>query len=256
VERSQDVLEVATLAGELLLKNGAEITRIESTMGHIFEAYGYTDYHVYAVANGIFATVNELKWDHCSSLRNTSQEGINLRRVEAINHISRQISRGEYTTRQAREALLECQKLTTERWLITVASGVGAGAFCYLAGGSLPAGLLAVPIGMLLQVFLFFVGRYHLPQLVTVVLGSAMATSLGTVIALLIPSIGFENLVIGAIIPLVPGVSFTIGIRDLFNTHYMSGCIHLMDALLTGVCIALGVGAAVFLFSGLGGVSL
>jgi len=255
MERSQDVLEVATLAGELLLKNGAEITRIESTMGHIFEAYGYTDYHIYAVANGIFATVNELKWDHCSSLRNISQEGVNLRRVEAVNQVSRQISQGEYTTRQARQALLDCGKLTTERWLMTAASGVGAGAFCYLVGGSLPAGLLAVPIGVLLQVFLFFVGRFRLPQLVTVVLGSAMATSLGAVIALLIPGIPFDNLVIGAIIPLVPGVSFTLGIRDLFNTHYMSGCIHLLDALLTGVCIALGVGVCVFLFSGVGGVA-
>lgn len=256
MERSQDVMEVATLAGELLLKNGAEINRVESTMGHIFKAFGYGDYHVYAMANGIFATVNERKWDHCSSLRNVSQRGTNLQRIEAVNHISRQISQGKYTTQQARQALLKTEELNTEWWLITLATGVGAGSFGYLAAGSLPAGLLAVPIGILLRLFLFFVGRYHLPQLVTVVLGSAMSTSLGAVIAMALPSVPFESLVVGAIIPLVPGVAFTLGIRDLFNTHYLSGCVHLLEALLTGVCIALGVGAAVFLFSRLGGVAL
>ena len=256
MEDTQHVLEVATLAGELLLRNGAEISRIEDTMERVLRAYGIEDYHVYAIANGIFATANELGSDHCSSLRNVSQEGINLRRVEAINQVSRQISQGYLTVAQAREALMDCQRLSASRWVLAVASGVGAGAFCYLAGGSVLAGVLAAPIGVLLQLFLFFVGRYRLPQPVTVVLGSAMATLLGVCIARLAPSVQFDNLVIGAIIPLVPGVAFTLGIRDLFNSHYMSGCIHLLDALLTGVCIALGVGAVVFAFSGMGGALL
>ena len=255
MERSQDVLEVATLAGELLLKNGAEITRIEDTMGRIIQAYGYTDHRVFAMAHGIFATLDEMGPDHCSTLRNTSQEGINLRRIDAINQVSRQISRGEYTTKQARKKLLECQRLTTPSWLMTVASGVGAGAFCYIVGGTLLASVLAVPIGVLLQVFLFFVGRYQLPKAITVPLGSAMATSLAVFIAFLVPSVSFAHLAIGAIIPLVPGVAFTVGIRDLFNGHYLSAGIHLLDAVFTGVCIALGVGAVVFLAFG-GGVPL
>ena len=256
MERSQDVLEVATLAGELLLKNGAEISRIEGTMGHILEAYGVKDYHVYALSNGIFATVNETGPDHCSALRNVSQEEVNLQRIEAVNHISREISRGGVATWQARRMLLDCQRLGTGWPLLVAATGVGAGAFCYLAGGSLIDGVLAVPIGILLRLFLIFVGRYHLPKLVTVVLASAIATCLGASIVCLVAGTSFDNMVIGSIVPLVPGVAFTTGIRDLFNSHYLSGCIHLLDALLTGVCIALGVGVSVFLFVGVGGVAL
>lgn len=256
MERSQEVLELATLAGELLLKNGAEVARIEGTMGHIIEAYGYTDYRVFGMAHGIFATLNEREADHCCTLRNLSQEGIDLRRIEAVNQISRQISQGMYTVAEARARLLACEALNTPRWMLLLSSGVGAGAFCYIVGGSPAASILAVPIGILLQLFLFFLGRYRFPKAIAVSLGSAVATLLAVLISFCVPSVSLAHLAIGAIIPLVPGVAFTVGIRDLFNGHYLSAGIHLLDALLTGVCIALGVGGVVYLFFGWGGLVL
>ena len=63
----------------------------------------------------------------------------------------------------------------------------------------------------------------------------------------------FNHIVIGSIIPLVPGVSLTTSVREFFNGDYVSGTIHLVDALLTAICIALGVGVAIFLFTSLGG---
>lgn len=40
--------------------------------------------------------------------------------------------------------------------------------------------------------------------------------------------------------PLVPGIAFTTAIRDIYNADYLSGTIHLLDALITAVCIAVG----------------
>ena len=66
----------------------------------------------------------------------------------------------------------------------------------------------------------------------------------------------FDRIIIGGIILLMPGVALVTAIRDLFNGDYLSGSIRLMDALLTGVCIAIGVGAAVKAFQLLGGGAL
>ena len=44
-----------------------------------------------------------------------------------------------------------------------------------------------------------------------------------------------------------------MAIRDLFSGDYLSGGIRLIDALLTGMCIAIGVGAAIKAFQLLGG---
>ena len=47
-------------------------------------------------------------------------------------------------------------------------------------------------------------------------------------------------IIIGAIMPLVPGIAFTTSIRDIYNGDYLSGTIHLLDAIITAACIAVG----------------
>ena len=51
------ILDVTMQAGELLLKNGAEVFRVQQTMEIMARAYGAEDYHVYVLTNGIFATL-------------------------------------------------------------------------------------------------------------------------------------------------------------------------------------------------------
>ena len=50
------------------------------------------------------------------------------------------------------------------------------------------------------------------------------------------------SMIAGAIIPLVPGVAFVNGIRDIGDGDYISGAVRLLDATLVFICIATGVG--------------
>ena len=54
---SEDVLEVASEAGHILLENGAEISRVEDTMERISSHYGVHTGHFFVLSNGIFTTV-------------------------------------------------------------------------------------------------------------------------------------------------------------------------------------------------------
>ena len=56
--------------------------------------------------------------------------------------------------------------------------------------------------------------------------------------------------------PLVPGIALTTSIRDLFNGDYLSGAIHMIDAVLTAFCIAVGVGTVITVFRTLMGGGL
>lgn len=51
-----------------------------------------------------------------------------------------------------------------------------------------------------------------------------------------------DRMVIGSIIPLVPGVAFTNAIRDIADENYIAGSVRMMNALLVFFCIAMGVG--------------
>ena len=57
-----------------------------------------------------------------------------------------------------------------------------------------------------------------------------------------------DKVVIGDIMPLVPGIALTTSIRDFFNGDYLSGAIHMLDAILTAFTIAVGVGAVITIY--------
>ena len=63
-------------------------------------------------------------------------------------------------------------------------------------------------------------------------------------------------MIIGSIMPLIPGVAFTNAIRDIADGDYISGSRGMLDALLVFFCIAIGVGMAASLVSQLTGGAL
>ena len=51
-----------------------------------------------------------------------------------------------------------------------------------------------------------------------------------------------KHMIVGSVIPLIPGVAFINGIREIADEDYISGSVRLLDALLGFLCIAIGVG--------------
>ena len=257
MENSQRVMNLSVLAGVTLLKSGAEIFRVQDTMQRILDAFEVHNYNVYVISNGIFATINENQPDHYSVVRHVPLGSVNLEKIDEINQISREICDQKYTLEEAEVKMEKSSHIAApNKWLMIIASGFGAAGFCYLFGGSLFDSVVALLMGLILQVFLDVAGAKKMSKFLSYIIGSTivtLATGLVTATGL---GVDFNHIVIGSIIPLVPGVSLTTSIREFFNGDYISGSIHLIDALLTAVCIAVGVATAIFLFTSMGGTIL
>ena len=115
MDKHRKALELAGHAGCILLKNGAEIFRVQETMIRILCAYGVTDHNVYVISNGIFATEGE-GTDHALSLvRHVPLGGVNLSRIDAVNAVSREICAGKWSIDEAEAALTRVETLTPEK---------------------------------------------------------------------------------------------------------------------------------------------
>ena len=68
-ENENSPLELAVLAGKILLSNGAEIFRVQETMERIAASYHMDTFHVYAISNGIFACGTENGVAHTAEIR-------------------------------------------------------------------------------------------------------------------------------------------------------------------------------------------
>lgn len=236
-------LDLAYEAGSILLENGAEISRVEETMRRIAGHYGVEDESFFVLSNGIIATGKDYARSKFIPIK-----GASLDKVVAVNQLSREVEQGRYTLEQLEQRLKAIRVMRPKpAWEQILASAVGSAAFCIIFGGGFMDCVASFISGLVLWVFMLFVSSRRLSRIV----GNATGGLLATLLCIGMYRLGLgdhlSNMIIGAIIPLIPGVPFTNGIRDMANEDYIAGVTRLLDALLTFFCIALGVALA-FMF--------
>ena len=247
---NKKVMETALLAGHILLENGAEIFRVEETIDRICRHYGVDFADAFVLSNGILMTAGNVREQYFAKVQHIPVSGAHLDRVAAVNQLSRGIEAGHYTVEQARQALKEIQNMPGKtKKMQVLASGIGSGCFCHLFGGSFADSVAAFIAGFLLYIFVLSVSAPKLSKIVGNIAGGFLVTFLCMVMYQLRIGEHLNYMIIGSIIPLVPGVPFTNAIRDIADGDYISGSVRMLDALLVFFCIALGVGLMFTVYS-------
>jgi uncharacterized membrane protein YjjP (DUF1212 family) len=185
-------------------------------------------------------------------------QGAQLHRVAAVNQLSREIEEGKYQDPQAiKERLRQIrQQPGKSKRTLTLMSGIGSGCFCFLFGGSIQDCAAAFVIGILLYLYLRLIcGRFS--KIVENISGGMLITILTILFTQLPFGMDMSHIISGSIMPLVPGVAFTNGIRDIADSDYISGAVRMIDALLVFLSIAAGVGFVLSVYHRLtGGATL
>ena len=141
------VLELALEAGRILLRNGAEIFRVEETIDHICKRFDIDEVDSFVLSNGIFLTAQSKGEEHFAKVKHIPLAGIHLGIVTEVNELSREISSGQVGVDEAFERLREIEKLPPKRSIhLVLAAGLGSGCFCYLLKANLWESLVAFMI--------------------------------------------------------------------------------------------------------------
>ncbi len=259
--QQRDVLEFAVDAGRILLKNGAEIFRVEETITHICNHYNIADVNTFVLSTGIFVTAEVEGREIYAKVKHIPLSGAHLGIVDGVNHLSREICAGNISLEDAIIRLKEIEERPPKRNYFRIgAAGVGSASFCYLLGGTLIDSVKTLVICMLLYVFVIFAGKAKLSKMVVNTLGGAIITVLAIALCVqdgIVMNANLDKVIIGSILPLVPGVAFVNSIRDIANSDVISGIVRFLDAMLVFVYIAVGVGTVLSGFSNLiGGINI
>lgn len=254
------VLDLALKAGRISLSNGAEIFRVEETIEYICRHFGIEEMDAFVLSNGIFLTGYSGGQEVYARVKHVPSAGTHLGIVEAVNDLSREITAGHVTIDEAFERLEEIDKIPAKSpFSQVVAAGIGSAAFCLLMRNNVYDAFFTIFIAGLLQAGLVLAGKIKISKIITNILGGIFIT----VCAILVTSIqwpfevNLDNIIIGCIMPLIPGVLFVNAIRDVASNDFISGIVKLVDALLVFVYIAVGVGCALLAYNDvMGGVIL
>ena len=113
-EREVYKFRLVTRLGETMLKNGGEIFRADEAMHYAADAFGLRDFCSYVIANGMFSSFCSEGQMYSCKILSLPLTPIVLRKVEALNELSRKIATQGCTPEEVEQALDELRTFMFE----------------------------------------------------------------------------------------------------------------------------------------------
>jgi len=243
------LVDTAVLAGEIMLESGAETYRVEDTISHFLKKANLKHTQVFVITTGIIATLSDPSIDAITVVRRINMRSTNLNKIYRTNEISRKFSNEEIGLE---EAFHELKHLREEHEYNQFAKNIGivftSAFFTLLLGGSYQDCVMSALVGMILAMGLYLGRRIGFQGFLLDGINSCIVVFCAFLLIRLVPlQLNTDLIVIGGIMPMVPGVAITNAIRDTLQGDYVSGGARLMEACMEAAAIAFGacVGMAV-----------
>lgn len=235
------LLDCAMDIGELMLLSGAEVHRVEDTMGRICRSFGATRVDVFIITSSMVTTIHCPNGNVHTQTRRIKSLGTDFHRLDQLNKLSRKICTEKM---EAEEISAEVARIRESRvyplWLQCVAYAVIAAAFTVIFGGGWQQTLVSLVIGGLLRFVVLFADRVVKNMIFSKFVSSTFLTAMAFLALFLhmIPKV--DEVIIGNIMLLIQGLGFTNALRDLFTGDSVSGILRCLEAVLSAVAIAAG----------------
>ena len=226
--------------GEGMLKNGAEVSRVEDTIERICKAYGAAHVEVFSIISFIHAAVRMPDGSYSSQLRRVRSTGTNLSTLENLNSLSREICATKPPLAVFDKKIHELKhKKPYPVWVKIIASAVAVGSFSVFFGGNILDAIVAAFAGFVISlVDIYAPGRINtFAKTVLSAFLVSIITAFSVVIGL---NINPDFVIVGAIMLLVQGLAFGTALRDLLCGDLLTGTLKTLQALLGALMIAFG----------------
>ena len=234
------VVESCLLAGRLMMESGAETYRAEDTMDRMAISQKLTQSQSFVTPTGIIFSGNK---NLPTRLVRIDARTTDLGKIASVNNVSRKLALGDITIEEAYNELkqIEEEHKTYPFWIQVVAAAIASGAFLLLFGGKVmdvPTALIAGGVGYAIadrlevRTRVKFFAEFLAALFVTIIATISVSSGLGYEL---------DKIIIGSVMPLVPGLLITNAVRDLMAGSFVSGLSKGAEAFLTAFAIGAGV---------------
>ena len=231
------LLDKSLQIGHDLLVNGAEISRVDDTLAHIYKAYGINEINIFTITCSIVVTIktpeNKIYTQSIRVFKSTT----NLDRVERLNALSRYICKNkpsiEYISKQIDK--IRKRPMYNDK-IICLTYGMIAFTLAIYFSGTFADAIVAGLFGIILK---------DAPVI------NVLVSFIAGILAVFAVKFNFgQNLdiiVISNIMLLIPGVALTNALRDMIKGDTMSGTNRLIETILIAAAVSFGFVMATYL---------
>ncbi|QNQ81279.1 threonine/serine exporter family protein [Lactobacillus sp. PV034] len=241
-----EVLDTCLKAGRLMIQGGSEMYRVEDTMLRIAKNAGIEGSRCFTTPTGIFMSLGPHSYTQITQIK---KRDINLELVDRVNRLSREFAEKKITLADLKMKLSELSNDTPNYpiWLQIVGAIALSCTLMVLFmsnydWGDFPAAAFVGGVG-----YGTFLGikKYTKVRFLAEFVTAALMGFLTIALCKIFPKLLVDNILIGALMTLVPGVAFTNALRDLIGGDILSGVARGIEALFTAIALGGGVGIAI-----------
>lgn len=251
----EDTLAFAVNVGEIMLKSGAETYRVEDTMVRILATHHYDKIDAFVTPSGIMVSIQGQNAPLTSVVSRTKNRSTRLDKIERINQLSRDYVAGTITFEEAKKILkdIDTSSPYSQRLCIWV-TGLSSAFFSLMFQGMVLDFFICLGIGVTVALLQKKLKEKEIVNYFILFLSALVIGLIVVVSSHLFPNyVNTEAMVIGGIMPLVPGVAFTNAVRDTIGDELLSGISRGIEALFIAISIASGIGVSMSIGLFLGG---
>lgn len=239
---AKKLVDTAILAGQIMLECNAESYRVEETMNYILSTSNFETCEAFAMATGIFATLDDNCIDSITEIRRVPNRDTNLNRIYKVNTISRRLVTKEIDLDTAYQQLQDLKTSEYPQWLKDLGFVLMCGFYTALYGATIIEMLIAAVAGLLLPLIYRLDPKLKLGTFILNIVSIIPCT----VLIILFQQYFFTDArigisIVGLIMPAVPGTAITNAIRDTLRGDYNSGMARAVEAFVTALSIAIAV---------------
>lgn len=234
--------------GEAMYQSGGEISRIEDSLHRLGKKYGAKHVSVYAITSSIVLTAEFENDFSVTQIRRITRRGsIDCQKMEKLNQLCRDCEANPMPVPLLREKVLELlSEKPRSRW-IYLGQFIAAVAFTFFFGGNWMDSLVAAVGVCIICLMQRYVKRYCSAELFFNLITSFATGVVVNMICLFGKGLHVNQILIGVIMVLIPGIAITNSIRYILSGDIISSFEKLMDSLMQAFGIAAGFMLALFL---------
>ena len=232
-------ISLAMDIGMQMLLAGAQISRVEDSIGRICKALGAVETHVFSVTSGIIVTAFDAKGNSATQLRRIHAGSLNMNRLEKLNQLSRDICANRITDTEipAQLAKIEAES-GMPLWVMSLVYALISGSLSIFFGACWTDGICAAVTGVILCQLEYWMKKINLDHVFTVFLVSLLTGFCNSLLVKAGLGQSYDAISIGNIMLLIPGIAMTNAVHDMFVDDMLSGISRFFRSLVIAFLVA------------------
>ncbi|PWF99998.1 threonine/serine exporter family protein [Levilactobacillus bambusae] len=240
--RDNLVLKTALTAGRIMMENGSEVARVEDTMKRIAKNAGIEHSKIFIMVTGILMSIQD---GAGAQIEPVTKRTFDLQKIVVVNDLSRQYAHHDITLDEFARQLNELDKnsLYFPFWLQLLAAAFVSGPLevVFRHNYNLCDFLITCLVGAIGWAIFYYLSKLVRVRFVSEFIASVVIAVLAMVSVHFGLGINSDDIIIGSVMPLVPGVPITNAMRDVLDGNLVSGPARAVEAGMSAAAIGLGI---------------